>query len=97
MLRVLQQDKPTQSSSAGGTFDVDENITASTGAIGKVVEWDSSNKILYLSTIRFGDFGTNSTTGAYVAFSGANQITGATSSATGTPTTGRRNSNPCEQ
>ena len=36
---------------------------------------------------RFGDFGTNSTTGAYVAFSGANQITGATSSATGTPQT----------
>ena len=58
-----------------------------TGAIGKVVEWDSSNKILYYQQERFGDYGTNSTTGAYVAFSGANLITGATSSATGTPQT----------
>jgi hypothetical protein len=71
---------------ASGTFDVDEKISqASTGAIGKVVEWDSSNKILYYQQERFGDFGTNSTTGAYVAFSGANLITGATSGATGTP------------
>ena len=71
---------------SSGTFDVDEKISqASTGAIGKVVEWDSSNKILYYHQERFGDFGTNSTTGAYVAFSGANLITGATSGATGTP------------
>ena len=73
---------------ASGTFDVDEKISqASTGAIGKVVEWDSTNKILYYQQERFGDFGTNSSTGAYVAFSGANLITGATSGATGTPQT----------
>ena len=72
--------------SQSGTFDVDEKISqASTGAIGKVVEWDSSNSILYYSQERFGDYGTNGTTGAYVAFSGANAVTGATSSATGTP------------
>ena len=73
---------------ASGTFDVDEKISqASTGACGKVVEYDSSNKILYYQQERFGDYGTNSTTGAFVAFSGANLITGATSSATGTPQT----------
>ena len=74
--------------SQSGTFDGDEKISqASTGAIGKVVEWDSTNSILYYSQERFGDYGTNGTTGAYVAFSGANAVTGATSSATGTPDT----------
>ena len=72
--------------SVSGTFSVDEKITqASTGAIGKVVEWDSTLSILYYHQERFGDFGTNSSTGAYVAFSGANAVTGASSSATGTP------------
>jgi hypothetical protein len=72
-----------------GTFDGDEKISqATTGAIGKVVEWDSSNSILYYTQERFGDFGTNSTTGSYVAFSGANVVTGATSSAVGTPDSG---------
>jgi len=50
-----------------------------------VVEWDSTLSILYYQQERFGDFGTNSTTGALVAFSGANAVTGASSSATGTP------------
>ena len=72
--------------SLSGTFDADERITqTSTGAIGKVVEWDSSLSILYYQQERFGDYGTDGTTGGYVAFSGANQITGATSGATGTP------------
>ena len=72
--------------SQSGTYDGDEKISqATTGAIGKVVEWDSSNSILYYKQERFGDYGTNGTTGGYVAFSGANVITGATSGATGTP------------
>jgi len=72
--------------STSGTFDVDEKISqTSTSAIGKVVEWDSSNNILYYQQERFGDYGTNGTTGAYVAFSGANEVTGATSGAYGTP------------
>jgi len=75
--------------SLSGTFDADERITqTSTGAIGKVVEWDSSLGILYYQQERFGDYGTNGTTGGYVAFSGANQVTGATSGATGTPDAG---------
>ena len=75
-------------SSSSGTFEVDEKISqASTGAIGKVVEWDSTRSLLYFQQERFGDFGTNSTTGDNTAFSGANLITGASSSATGTPST----------
>ena len=74
-------------SSASGTFAVDEKISNSAGAIGKVVEWDSTNSILYYHQERFGDYGTNSTTGAYVAFSGTGTITGGTSGATGTPST----------
>ncbi len=72
--------------STSGTFDPDEKISqTSTGAVGKVVEWDAVNSILYYQQERFGDYGTVSTTGSYVAFSGANAVTGATSSATGTP------------
>ena len=72
--------------STSGTFSADEKITqTTTGAIGKVVEWDSTLSILYYQQERYGDYGTNSTTGAYVAFSGANVVTGASSSATGTP------------
>ena len=70
---------------SSGTFEADEVITqTSTGAVGKVVEWDSSLSLLYYQQEEFKNFGTNSTTGGYVAFSGTNEITGATSSATGT-------------
>ena len=72
--------------STSGTFEGDEKITqASTGAVGKVVEFDSSRGLLYFQQERFGDFGTNNSTGDFTSFSGANLITGATSSATGTP------------
>ena len=71
-------------SSSSGTFDADEKISNSSGAIGKVVEWDSTNSILYYHQERFGDYGTNSTTGAYTAFSGTGTITGGTSGASGT-------------
>ena len=72
--------------SISGTFDADEKISqASTGAIGKVVDWDSSLSILYYQQERYGDYGTSGTTGSYVAFSGANVVTGATSNAYGTP------------
>ena len=68
-----------------GTFNVDEEINqATTGAVGKVVEWDSTNRILYYIQTRFNDEGADSN-GNLTAFSGANVITGQTSSATGTP------------
>ena len=70
-----------------GTFEPDEVITqASTGAVGKVVEWDTVLSLLYYQQESYKGFGTNATTGGYVAFSGTNTITGATSGATGTTT-----------
>ena len=70
-----------------GTFTIDEKISqSSTGAIGKVIEWDSANRLLYYIQTRFTDEGVDSN-GNATAFSGANVITGATSSATGTPST----------
>jgi hypothetical protein len=70
-----------------GSFQVDEEINqASTGAVGKVVEYDSSNKILYYIQTRFNDQGVDAN-GNLTAFSGANAITGQTSSASGTPST----------
>jgi len=68
-----------------GTFTPDEEINqASTGAVGIVVEWDSTNKILYYVQTRHNDAGADSN-GNVTAFSGANVITGQASSATGTP------------
>ncbi len=70
-----------------GSFQVDEEINqASTGAVGKVVEYDSTNKILYYIQTRFNDQGVDAN-GNLTAFSGANAITGQTSSAAGTPST----------
>ena len=83
---TYRQVSATKLTSVTGTFTADEKISqASTGAIGKVVEWDSTLSILYYQQERYADYGTNSTTGAFVAFSGANVITGASSSAVGTP------------
>ena len=83
---TIRQTYALKLTSVSGTFDVDEKITqASTSAIGIVVEWDSSNNILYYQQERFGDYGTSGTTGGFVAFSGANVVTGSTSNAYGTP------------
>jgi hypothetical protein len=74
-----------------GTFTTDEEINqASTGAVGKVVEWDATNRILYYIQTRFNDEGADSN-GNITAFSGANVVTGQGSSATGTPDTGFTN------
>ena len=73
------------SSPSPGTFTVDEEINqASTGAVGKVVEYDSTNRILYYIQTRFNDEGID-TNGNQTAFSGTNVVTGQSSSATGTP------------
>ena len=74
-------------SSVSGTFAADEEINqASTGAVGKVVEYDATNKLLYWYQTRFPDVGTDAN-GNATAFSGANAITGQTSSASATPNT----------
>jgi len=72
-------------SSASGTFTVDEEINqATTGAVGKVVEHDTTNSILYYIQTRFNDHGVDSN-GDLTAFSGTNTITGQSSSVTATP------------
>ena len=74
-------------SSVSGTFAADEEINqATTGAVGKVIEYDATNKLLYWYQTRFPDVGTD-TDGNATAFSGANAITGQTSSAAATPLT----------
>ena len=83
---TIRQTSALKLTGVSGTFAADEKITqTSTGAVGKVVEWDSDLSILYYQQERYGDYGTNSTTGSFVAFSGANAVTGADSSASGTP------------
>ena len=82
---TIRQTYAAKLTSVTGTFTVDEKITqATTLAVGKVVEWDSTNSILYFQQERYTDYGTTSV-GAYIAFSGANVITGADSAAVGTP------------
>ena len=84
---TLRGTKAVKLSGTPGSFSVDEEINqASTGAVGKVVEYDSTNKILYYIQTRFNDEGVDSN-GNLTAFSGANAITGQTSSAAGTPDT----------
>ena len=84
---TLRGTKAVKLSGTPGSFTVDEEINqASTGAVGKVVEYDSTNKILYYIQTRFNDEGVDSN-GNLTAFSGANAITGQDSSAAGTPDT----------
>jgi hypothetical protein len=76
-----------QNVGGAGDFVIDEEINqASTNAVGKVVEWDSTSRILFYQQERFSDFGTH-TDGSAPAFSGANAITGQTSGTTRTPDT----------
>ena len=84
---TLRATTATVGSVSSGTFTVDEEINqSSTGAVGKVIEWDSTNKILYFIQTRHNDEGIDSN-GNQTAFSGTNIITGQSSSATVTPDT----------
>lgn len=66
-------------------YEIDEKITQSTtGAVGRVVEWDASNNILYYVQERFANYGL-AANGTSVAFSGTNTITGDSSGAATTP------------
>ena len=83
---TLRATKAINLTGVSGSYVVDEKITqASTGAVGKVVEWDSSNGILYYIQTRHTNEGID-TNGNQTAFSGTNVVTGA-GGATGTPTT----------
>ena len=83
---TLRATRAVNVTSVLGSYVVDEKITqTSTGAIGKVVEWDATNSILYYIQTRHTNEGIDSN-GNQTAFSGTNVITGA-GGATGTPTT----------
>ena len=83
---TLRGTKAINLSGVSGSYVVDEKITqATTGAVGKVVEWDSTNSILYYIQTRHTNDGIDSN-GNLTAFSGQNVVTGA-GGATGTPTT----------
>jgi len=82
---TLRGTKAVLLTSASGTFVKDEEINQSTtGAVGKVVEHDTVNSILYYIQTRFSDEGADSN-GNLTAFSGTNTITGQGSSVTATP------------
>ena len=82
---TLRGTKAILVTSPSGNFTIDEEINqATTGAVGKVVEWDSSNNILYYIQTRFNDEGVDSN-GNLTAFSGTNIITGQSSGVTATP------------
>ena len=84
---TLRATKAINLTGVSGTFTADEEINqATTGAVGKVVEWDSVNSILYYIQTKFNDEGVD-TNGNQTAFSGTNAITGISSGASGTPTT----------
>ena len=83
---TLRGTKAINLTGVSGSYVVDEKITqATTGAVGKVVEWDSANNILYYIQTRHNDEGIDSN-GNQTAFSGTNAVTGA-GGASGTPTT----------
>ena len=72
-------------SGGSGSYQIDEKITqATTGAIGTVVEWDATNRILYYVQEVYTNYGLDANKNL-TAFSGANAVTGANSNAAFTP------------
>jgi len=68
-------------------FEIDETITQSTtGAVGRVVEFDATNNILYYQQEKYANYGL-AANGNVIAFSGSNVITGSNSTAVGTGST----------
>jgi len=69
-----------------GSFQADEKITqSSSGAVGYVIDYNSTTKVLRYIQPQFTDQGIDSNENL-TAFTGSDTVTGATSGATGTPT-----------
>ena len=82
---TLDATKSITFSGTPGAFQADEKITqASTGAVGYVVDFNSTTKVLRYIQPQFANQGIDTNQNA-TAFSGTNTVTGGTSSATGTP------------
>jgi hypothetical protein len=72
-------------SAPSSPYEIDEKITQSTtGAVGKVVEWDATRNILYYHQEQYANYGI-AANGNVIAFTGANTVTGASSGAAATP------------
>ena len=83
--QVRQTYAIVMAASPSSPYEIDEKITQSTtGAVGKVVEWDATRNILYYQQEQYANYGIASS-GNHVAFSGANTVTGASSGAAATP------------
>tara|TARA_X000001382_G_scaffold80877_1_gene56955 strand:- start:5 stop:1393 length:1389 start_codon:yes stop_codon:yes gene_type:complete len=82
---TLDATKSITFSGTPGSFQADEKITqASSGAVGYVVDFNSTTKVLRYIQPQFANQGIDTNQNA-TAFSGTNTVTGATSGATGTP------------
>ena len=83
---TLDATKSITCASGAGTFVADEKITqATTGAIGYVVDYNGTTRVIRYIQPQFANQGVDAN-GNNTAFSGTYTVTGATSSATGTPT-----------
>ena len=78
LLNNFKRSKAINVTGVSGSFVVVKKITqATTGAVGEIVEWDSTNNILYYIQTRHTDEGIISN-GNQTAFSGTNMaVTGA--------------------
>jgi hypothetical protein len=82
---TLDATKSITFSGTPGSFQADEKISqATTGAVGFVVDFNSTTKVLRYIQPQFTDQGVD-TNGNLTAFASTHTVTGATSSATGTP------------
>ena len=83
---TLDATKSITFSGSPGSFQADEKITqATTGAVGFVVDFNSTTKVLRYIQPQFANQGIDSNQNL-TAFSGTATVTGGTSGATGTPT-----------
>jgi hypothetical protein len=83
---TLDATKSVTFASGAGTFVADEKISqATSGAIGYVVDYTSATRVLRYIQPQFANQGIDASQNL-TAFSGTYTVTGATSSATGTPT-----------
>jgi len=82
---TLDATKSITFSGTPGSFQADEKITqAITGAVGYVVDFNATTKVLRYIQPQFADQGVD-TNGDLTAFASTHTVTGATSGATGTP------------
>ena len=77
----------TLSGAPSAAYEIDETITQSTtGAVGRVVEFDSATNTIYYQQEKYANYGL-AANGNVIAFSGSNVITGSNSNGVGTAST----------